>query len=236
MRKFFISFVCSLITTVGLFAQAGAAADGPISVEFVIYSWKCTLPELNYTGNQKIEALGDPFSLTEVHTYTGPRELAFYKGQVEPVIAGGEAPTPVATVAFSAESSKYIIVTARVAKDRYQMYAIPVEDSNSNEPYIRMHNFTEYELAIQYDGQKVVRLAPSAVNKVNLAGPATVLRVARFQDGQWLRAFNNVAELNESGPKDIIFASEGTRPVTMFNLPKWPGASKPGQEGTALAE
>lgn len=230
MYKFFIPIVLSLLIGSALPAQSSPESEQPISVEFVIYSWKCTLPELNYTGNQKVSAHEDPFTLSPVHTYMGPPELSFYSAKVNPDASDGKRPTPIASVNFEGASGKYIILTASASKGRYQMYAIPVEDSGTNAPYIRVRNFTQFDLAIKYDAQRIVTLAPREIGKIEPAGAATVLQVARFEQGRWLRAFNNVAELYENGPMDIIFASEGNRPVSMFRIPKWPGRIESNQE------
>jgi hypothetical protein len=210
-----------------LHAQDYPAANEPVSVEFMLYSWKCTVPELRYSVQSKTEALKEPFSTSKVQHYQGLPTLNFYAANARIDTHTDEPPKPLASVTFQSGAAKYVVLVVRASNDRYLMYAIPKEDSQLSPPYVRLYNFTSKQLAIAYDDQQIVQLAPRQDSVIRLKGKATVLRVARLEGERWLRAFNNVVELNEDGRRVIILAADQQREVSMFTLPPWPEKSEP---------
>jgi hypothetical protein len=232
-----ISFLLLLLSTLSsLCAQNTTSADEAVSVEFMLYSWKCTLPELRYSSEHTTEALTDPFSATKVQQYTGTPTLAFYAANARLDPTDGEAPQPLATVTFQAGATKYVIIVARSPQGSYFMYAVPKDDSKAQTPYIRLYNFTINQLAVAYDDGQVVQIAPREDRVIHPRGNATVVRVARLEGERWRRGFNNVIELNDDARRSIILAADGKRAVSMFTLPPWPKPAKANSDSPVIDE
>lgn len=209
----------------GAFAQNAPAVppvpEEPVVVKFMLYSWQSSLPALRYSPRHKTEALPDPFSTSAVHTYTGPATLNFYPANAS-FAPNAPKPEPVATVTFSRDATRFTLLVARAPGGRYRIYAVPLDDANTPAPSVRLHNFSELKLAVAYADRNIAEILPGSTSVIKPSGQAIVIRVAGQKDGRWRRLFNNVAELGPDGRKDIIFAPEGNRSVSMYTIPPWP--------------
>lgn len=201
-------------------APPAVPAGDDVAVQFSLYAWHASTPALRYSPQAKVEAL-EPFMRSSVQTYAGPATLNFYAPSVQ-LSPDSPPPPPIATATFPRGATRVTLVTAPVGPRQYQMYAVAEDDASLTPPYIRLHNFTATRLLVAFDANSRVEVPPASTVIIRPEGTATVLRVAQMQNGKWRRLFNNVAELNDEGRKNIILAPAAGRPASLYSLPAWP--------------
>ncbi len=196
-------------------------AEEPVAVKFMLYSWQSSLPALRYSPHDKTEPLPDPFCTSSIHAYAGPATLNFYSANVS-FAPDAPKPEPLATVTFPRGATRFTLLVARAPGGRYRIYAVPLDDANTPAPSIRLHNFTDLNLAVAYADRNIAEISAGSTSVIKPTGQAMVIRVAGQKNGRWRRLFNNVAELGPDGRKDIILAPDGNRPISMYTIPPWP--------------
>lgn len=227
MPRFTGVFLAALLFAAGTALRAeDAAPEPPVSVQFILFGWQSTVPELRYSAKDKTEAIGEPYGTTSVHTYVGPAKLSFYAASAK-LSPDAPAPQPAATVTFPRTATRFILVTARAADGRYQMYAVPQDDAALQPPYIKFHNFTDLALAIRLGQQPVVQLDPRGTAVVKPDAKANIVLVAMLREDRWRKLFSNVIELNDDGHQNVIFAPGLGRPAALYILPPWPVSNEP---------
>lgn len=214
-----------------------APAENIVTVQFSIYAWKADVQSLSFGPGREVE-LVESLTRSKTYNYTGPALLQFTQAgpvatepgqqpQPKPVIASTELPTGV---------SRITLLTAPVAKGRYQIYAIPEDGDTLPEGTIRLHNITKQKLLVVYDEKSRLELDAGQSTILRPAGDATLLRVAGFINGRWRELFNNVAVLGQDRRQNILLipgASE--QGVSMYTLPAWPRPAEPATPVTVAA-
>jgi len=220
MRLLRLLIPCILSFCGHLYAQTPPKTV-PVSLEFSLFAWQADLPSLRYSPRNTVEPV-ESFTRSNTQTYAGPDTLNFYAANTKLPPANGELPTPAATVTLPQGATRVTLITVTNGTGRYRMYAVPEDGDSLPENSIRLHNFTESRLAVAYDQDGVVQLPPVSSAVIKLAGQATVIRVAREENGQWRKLFNNVIELTADGRGNVVLAPSPGRPVSMYSLPAWP--------------
>lgn len=218
--------------------QAAPPVPNIVTVQFSIYAWNGDIEPLSFGSGHEIE-LVEASTRSKIQSYTGPALLQFT--QAGPVAAEpGQKPKPkpvLASVDLPPGASRVTLLTARVAKGRYQIYAVPEDGDTLPEGTIRLHNITRQKLLVSYDEKSSLELEAGQSTIIKPARDATLIRVASFQNGRWRELFNNVAVLNQDRRQNVLLnAGAGNQGVSMYTLPAWPRPAEPAPASTPSAD
>jgi hypothetical protein len=234
------SFACWLsvlaltATTPVVFAETTPNAPlDEVSVEFSIMAWKRGIPRLEYTPSSEdsvetVEAL-EGSERSQVHHYTGAANVPFYlvghaprrTTRLQMSRKSASSKRLFASVSFPTGATRFTVL---VLGEDHQNRMYPIAENGDLLPpnFIRLHNFTDYNLAITYNEGDGVQIASQGTAYIRLDQTAVVIHVSCEEDGQWRRVSNNVIELNEQSRANLIFASGEGRSVQLYTLPPWP--------------
>lgn len=197
------------------------AAEKTVSLEFSLFAWRTDLPAMRYSPKDKVEPV-ESFMRSDAHSYTGPATLRLYPVGTKLPPADGTEAAPLASVNLPEGATRVTLITVARGGGQFRMLAVPEDGDSLPERSIRIHNFTDTPLAVGFDENSVVQIPAAGSSIIKPKGEATVIRVAREEDGRWRKLFNNVVELTADGRGNVVLAPDAGRPVVMFSLPPWP--------------
>jgi hypothetical protein len=232
----FLYALALMSSSVRLPAEAELITDAEdVSIEFSLLAWKTDLPRLSYSSSSefKIEAL-ESSTRSELQHYSGPADLSFhldaggsrFSSRLQTSRNSSSEGRVFSSVTFPPGATRFTVLVIKEDRNHYRMYPIAEDGELLPSQFIKLHNFTEYDLAITYNEGDGVQLASHSTAYIRLDQTAVVLYVAREEEGQWRRVFNSVVELNEQLRANVIFAAGDGRSVAIYKLPPWPDIEK----------
>jgi hypothetical protein len=232
----FLYALALMVGSVRLCAESQSIADSEdVSVEFSLFAWKTDLPRLSYSSSPEIDIDQlESSTRSEVQHYSGPANLSFY-------LDGGGSRFPrrlqsgrsssrsgklFSSVTFPPGATRFTVLVIKEDGNHYRMYPIAEDGELLPSQFIKLHNFTDYDLSITYNEGDGVQLASHSTAYIRLDQSAVVMYVSREEDGKWRRVFNSVVELNEQSRANVIFAAGEGRSVAIYTVPPWPNVQE----------